>query len=155
MGLLESMIGAAGTLSFKIKNMLGVYDRQPVVEDPLTPKGVVLPPRPKYGKGSFSGVTAQMNDINFDTKLVVDKINAERKQLDSQEAKIQKDLSKVKTDDASVSLNEQLSSIATRRVELNQQESEARSELKRVMDLIRRDYNLPPDCDNSDPHWRV
>ena len=155
MGLLETVVSAAGTLSFKVKNLLGVYDRQPFVEDPLTPKDTVVPPRPNYGKGSFWGVTAQMNNINFDTRKAVDKINDERKQLDSQELKIQRDLLKAKTDEACLALNEQLNAILIRRVELNQQESETRSELKRVMDLIRRDYNLPPDCDNSDPHWRV
>ena len=155
MGLLTSMISAAGTLSFKVKNLLGVYDREPVVEDPLTPKGVKLPLAPTYGKGSFLGVTAQMNSINFDTKIKVDKINAERKDLTNKESKIQQQLIKATAESDQCSLKEQLDSITNRRIELNKSEEEARAELKRIMDLIRHDYNLPSDCDGSDPHWRV
>ena len=155
MGLFEGLISAAGTLSFKIKNALGVYDREQVKEDPLTPKGVVLPPRPDYGKGSFWGVTAQMNNINLETKMKIDKINAERNNLETQESKLQKDLANAKADSDRNIISEQLTTIENRRLELNQQENEARSELKRIMDLIRRDYNLPENCDNSDTHWRV
>lgn len=155
MGLLETVIGAAGTLSFKIKNALGVYDREPLKEDPWTPKNWSHPKRPDYGKGSFWGVTAQMNNINLDTKMKIDKIKAERKKLDSQEIKILKDLENIKTDADRNIFNGQINSIANRRIELNQQESETKAELRRIMDLIRTDYNLPEDCDASDPHWRV
>jgi len=155
MGLLESVIGAAGAISFKVKNMLGVYDREVFKEDPLTPKGDIPPVKIEYGRKRFLGVTAQMNSINFETKQAVDKINAERNILDSQEVKIQNDLTNAKTDADRDGLNEKINSIENRRIELNQQESEVRSELKRVMDLIRSDFNLPEDCDASDPHWKV
>jgi hypothetical protein len=155
MGLLESIISAAGTLSFKVKNALGVYDRETFIEDPLTPKNIPLRKIPDYGKGSFCGVTAQMNNINFDTKIIVDKINAERKDLANRESKIQLQLSKARAEPDQTALKEQLDLISNRRIELNKKEEETRAELKRVMDLIRHDYNLPADCDGSDPHWRV
>ena len=158
MGLLETVVGAAGTLSFKIKNLLGVYNRQKLVEDPLTPKGIPISSEEylnTWGRKRWLGVTAQMNMINYQTKEAIDKINAERKKLDSQELKIRKDLANTKTDADDNSLNEEINSIGTRRIELNEEESEVRTHLKEVMDLIRSDFNLPPDCDNSDPHWRV
>ena len=155
MGLLTSLISAVGTLSFKVKKALGVYDREPFVSDPLTPQGVKLPLAPTYGKGSFLGVTAQMNSINFDTKRTVDKINAERKKLTNKESWIHLELSKTTQESDKNALNEQLNTIANRCIELNKSEEETRAELKRIMDLIRHDYNLPLDCDGSDPHWRV
>lgn len=158
MGILETVIGAAGTLSFKIKKALGVYDRQKLVEDPLTPKGIPIPDEVilnTWGRKRWLGVTAQMNMINYNTKEAIDKINAERKKLDSQELKIRKDLANAKTDADRDSLDEEINSIKNRRIELSDEESKARTHLKEVMDLIRSDFNLPPDCDGSDPHWRV
>lgn len=158
MGILETVIGAAGTLSFKIKKALGVYDRQKLVEDPLTPKGIPIPDEVilnTWGRKRWLGVTAQMNMINLNTKEAIDKINAERKKLDSQELKIRKDLVNAKTDAKRDSLDEEINSIKNRRIELSDEESKARTHLKEVMDLIRSDFNLPPDCDGSDPHWRV
>ena len=158
MGILETVIGAAGTLSFKIKKALGVYDRQKLVEDPLTPKGIPIPDEVilnTWGRKRWLGVTAQMNMINYNTKEVIDKINAERKKLDNQELKIRKDLANAKTDADRDSLDEEINSIKNRRIELSDEESKARTHLKEVMDLIRSDFNLPPDCDGSDPHWRV
>lgn len=158
MGILETVIGAAGTLSFKIKKALGVYDRQKLVEDPLTPKGIPIPDEVilnTWGRKRWLGVTAQMNMINLNTKEAIDKINAERKKLDSQELKIRKDLANAKTDAKRDSLDEEINSIKNRRIELSDEESKARTHLKEVMDLIRSDFNLPPDCDGSDPHWRV
>lgn len=93
--------------------------------------------------------------INLNTKEAIDKINAERKKLDSQELKIRKDLANAKTDAKRDSLDEEINSIKNRRIELSDEESKARTHLKEVMDLIRSDFNLPPDCDGSDPHWRV
>ena len=158
MGILETVVGAAGTLSFKIKKALRVYDRQKLVEDPLTPKGIPIPDKVilnTWGRKRWLGVTAQMNMINLNTKEAIDKINAERKKLDSQELKIRKDLVNAKTDAKRDSLDEEINSIKNRRIELSDEESKARTHLKEVMDLIRSDFNLPPDCDGSDPHWRV
>lgn len=158
MGILETVIGAAGTLSFKIKKALGVYDRQKLVEDPLPPKGIPIPDEVilnTWGRKRWLGVTAQMNMINYNTKEAIDKINAERKKLDSQELKIRKDLANAKTDADRDSLDKEINSIKNRRIELSDEESKARTHLKEVMDLIRSDFNLPPDCDGSDPHWRV
>lgn len=158
MGILETVIGAAGTLSFKIKKALGVYDRQKLVEDPLTPKGIPIPDEVilnTWGGKRWLGVTAQMNMINLNTKEAIDRINAERKKLDNQELKIRKDLANAKTDAKRDSLDEEINSIKNRRIELSDEESKARTHLKEVMDLIRSDFNLPPDCDGSDPHWRV
>jgi hypothetical protein len=158
MSLLENIIFAAGTLSYKIKKTLGVYDREPPKEDPLTPKAILISEKEylnTWGRKRWLGVTAQMNLINYETKEAIDKINAERRKLDIQELKNRKDLTNAKTDADRDLLNKEINSIETRRLELNEEEKKVRANLKEGMDLIRSDFNLPPDCDGSDPHWRV
>ena len=88
-----------------------------------------------YGKDSILNPEAQMNDISYKTKILVDKINKEKKNLISQVYCSDSDKIRIK--------------------DLNQQEMDLINERRRIMQLIRNDFGIPSDCDLSSVNWRI
>lgn len=88
-----------------------------------------------YGKDSILNPEAQMNDISYKTKILVDKINQEKKNLMSQVYCSNSD--KIRIQD------------------LEKQEMDVIQERRRIMDLIRNDFGMPSSCDLSSVNWRI